>query len=149
MGGGLVTAPALGIVELGDVCARQRALSLDLFRELGAWVTADDGNVAGEERRRYSTACHRHAWHAQLWAERSPAIPSVDLDAAVGDASRSRLPDRPSAKAYRSLLDEMIADLERLTQRIDADLDPATRRVLTLVRHDLVELRDPTSTRRA
>jgi len=138
-----VSATPLGIVELGDVCAHQRALSLDLFRELGAWVTAADDNATGAARRWYSTACHRHAWHAQLWADRAPAIPPVDLDAAVADASRTRLPDAPDADAYRSLLGEMIADLDGLAHRADADLDPATRRVITRVRRDLADLHDP------
>jgi hypothetical protein len=36
----------------------------------------------------------------------------------------------------------MLADLDELTHRVDADIDPATDRVLTLVRRDLTELRD-------
>ena len=131
-----MSANPLGIVELGDVCARMRAQSLDLFRELGAWVT-----TAGVEHQRwFATACHRHAWHAELWAHRSPAIPPVDLDAAVADASRTRLPDDPDATAYRSLLDSMLAELDELSPRVDDDLDPGTRRVLTLVRRDLADL---------
>lgn len=127
----------LGIVELGEVCARMRAESLDLFRELGAWVTVADI----EHQRWFATACHRHAWHADLWARRSPAIPPVDVDAAVADASRTRLPEAPDASAYRAVLDSMLADLDVLSRRIDADIDPATGRVLTLVRSDLTELR--------
>ena len=134
-----MTSDPLGIIELGDVCARQRAFSLDLFRELGAWVTAADR----EHQRWFATACHRHAWHAELWAQRCPAIPPVDLGTAVNDASQARLPTEPDADAYRSMLDEMIADLDGLAHRADADLDPATRRVTTLVRRDLAELRDP------
>lgn len=138
VGGGLVSSSPLGIIELGDVCGRQRALSLDLFRELGAWVTAADI----EHQRRYATACHRHAWHAELWAERSPLIPPADLDAATSAASRTRLPEHPDDAAYRSVLDAVLVDLDRLARRADADLDPATHRVITLVRHDLVELHD-------
>lgn len=138
VGGHIVSTDPLGIVELGDVCARMRALSLDLFGELGGWVT-----TAGVEHQRwYATACHRHAWHADLWAERSPMIPPVDLDAAVPGARRPRLPEAPDSTAYRSLLTEALADLEGLLRRIDTDLDPATHRVLTLVRRDLTELRD-------
>ena len=133
-----MSATSLGIIELGDVCARQRALSLDLFRELGDWVTAAEV----EHQRWYATACHRHAWHAELWAGRSPAIPPVDLDAATAAASRTRLPDVPDAAAYRSVLESTVADLDGIELRADADLDPATRRVITLVRRDLVELHD-------
>jgi hypothetical protein len=128
-----------GIVELADVCARQRAVSLDLFTELGAWVAADT-DVTGEQRRWFSTACHRHAWHAELWARRSPAIPPVDLDAATDAARHRRLPDTPDADTYRGLIDTMLADLDRLAGRIDPDLDPATHRVIMLVRHDLTDL---------
>jgi hypothetical protein len=135
VGGQVVSAEPLGIIELGDVCARMRAQSLDLFRELGTWVRVADP----EHQRWYATACHRHAWHADLWAQRSPTIPPVDLDAAVTGALRTRLPD---ATAYRSLLAVLLADLDELTLRVDADLDPATHRVLTLVRRDLAELYD-------
>ena len=131
-----MSATPLGIVELGEVCARMRAQDLDLFRELGTWVTA-----AGVEHQRwFATACHQHAWHAELWGQRSPSIPPVDLDAAVAVASRTRLPDEPDAAAYRSLLDSMLAELDDLSQRVDVDLDPGTHRVLTLVRRDLVDL---------
>lgn len=129
----------LGIVELGDVCARQRALSLDLFRELGAWVA--DADV--EHQRWYATACHRHAWHAELWAQRSPTIPPVDLEAAVTDASRTRLPSEPDPVAYRSVIDRLLDELDRLSGRADPVLDPGTHRVLTLVRRDVSDLRNP------
>jgi hypothetical protein len=138
VGGQVVSVEPLGIIELGDVCARMRAQSLDLFRELGTWVRVADP----EHQRWYATACHRHAWHADLWAQRSPTIPPVDLDAAVTGALRTRLPDAPDATAYRSLLAVLLADLDELTLRVDADLDPATHRVLTLVRRDLAELYD-------
>ena len=138
VGGQVVSVEPLGIIELGDVCARMRAQSLDLFRDLGTWVRVADH----EHQRWYATACHRHAWHAELWAQRSPTIPPVDLDAAVANARRSRLPDAPDPPAYRSLLATMLADLDDLGGRVDADLDPATDRVLTLVRRDLTELRD-------
>lgn len=138
VGGQVVTTEPLGIIELGDVCARMRALSLDLFRELGVWVRVADP----EHQRWYATACHRHAWHADLWARRSPAIPPVDLDVAVADARQTRLPEAPDAPAYRSLLTAVLADLDELARRVDPDIDPATQRVLTLVRRDLTELRD-------
>ena len=127
----------LGIVELAAVCAGMRASSLDLFEELGGWVT-----TAGVEHQRwYAVACHRHAWHADLWAARFPTIPPVDLDVAVADARRSRLPRQPDAEVYRSVLAEMLADLDTLSHRIDPATDPATHRVTSLVGRDLVELR--------
>ena len=138
VGGGVVSTGPVGIVELGDVCARMLAVSLDLFGELGAWVATADV----EHQRWYAAACHRHAWHADLWAARAPTIPPVDLDAAVAGARRKRLPERPDATAYRSLLTELLADLDALSQRIDPAIDPGTDRVSTLVARDLVELRD-------
>lgn len=133
-----MTTGPLGIVELAGVCARMRALSLDLFGELGAWVTRADV----EHQRWYATACHRHAWHADLWAQRSPAIPPVDLEALVAGGRRARLPARPDATAYRSLLTEALGDLDELSHRIDPAIDPGTQRVSTLVSRDLTDLRN-------
>jgi hypothetical protein len=132
------TTAHLGIIELAHICARMRAVNLDLFGELGAWVRATD---AGPLQRRYATACHRHAWHAALWAERSPTIPALDHDTA-GDAGRSaRLPERPDDDAYRRCLDEMTTELDAIADRLDVDLDPSTGRVLMLVRNDVADLR--------
>jgi hypothetical protein len=126
----------LGIVELGEVCAAMAAASLDLFGELGVWVTSAP---PGPRQRWYATACHRHAWHAELWQARSPAVPAVDHDAAVSAARRTRLPTAPDEARYRAELEGLVAVLGAIDERVDPDLDPATTRVITLVRNDLAE----------
>jgi len=131
---------SVGIVELGDACAAVRARSLDLFEVTGAWVfDTTDATL----QRWFAEASHRHAWHAGLWAERSPTIPSIDADV-LAEARRG--PTDPvdvdgRADAYRRWLDELLEQLADLERRIVAELDPATMRVITLTRADLVQLR--------
>lgn len=129
-----MTAAPLGIVELGEVCARLRARSLDAFERCGEWVTS---TPPGELQQLLAEACHRHAWHAELWAARAPAIPPVDLEALTAAARRPPA----GVEAYRALLDELAAELDALTSRVDPALDPSTTRTITLVRTDLTALR--------
>lgn len=130
----------VGIIELGDICAALRARSLDLFEVTGEWAidTADP-----PLQRRFAEASHLHAWHADLWAARSPAIPPVDADLLV-DAHREPAPlvgaeDR--ADRHRTWLDVLLMRLDDLEGRIDPVLDPSTRRTIALTRADLVALR--------
>ena len=135
-----MSAAGVGIVELGDVCAALRARSLDLFEVTGAWVF-DTTDAA--RQRWFAEASHRHAWHAELWAGRSPLIPVIDADALV-DRHRRR-PDAVDvahrADSYRGWLDELLEHLDEVERRIVAELDPATMRAITLTRADLVDLR--------
>ncbi len=132
----------LGIVELAEICARMRAVNLDLFEELGAWVTATDG---GAPQRHFATACHRHAWHAELWERRTPSIPGLqqesNADPSAAGNRAGQLGATPDAAAYSARLDDLLGELAELAARIDADLDPSTARVITLIRNDLAELR--------
>lgn len=138
----------LGIVELAARCASMAELHLEWFRRLGGWVvdTAD-----GRRQRLFAEACHRHAWHAELWAARAPA-----LDGVVAAPDRPPAPSPPSdqrdhqrddrgtaegrAAAYAAALERMLAELGQLTDRVDPRLDPATVRTAALVRTDLVDL---------
>lgn len=128
----------IGILELLDVCARERARSMSLFERLGGWV-ASTGHPALQ--RLFATAAHRHAWHAGLWAGRSPTVPVVaviDDVAAVADAHD----DADRWAAYVTSLGQLIADLDGLRGRVDPDLDPGTARVIGLVLRDARELAD-------
>jgi hypothetical protein len=141
----VVTQSAIGIVELGDACARLRARNLDLFEMTGGWVAT---TPPGVEQRHFATAAHRHAWHAELWARRCPAIPPVDLDALTA-RHRVSLPEvEPGRRlaAYRARLDTMSTDLDSFASAIDSELDPSTVRVIDLVRSDLAELASPLRT---
>jgi len=125
----------LGIIELGDMCARQRAISLDLFEQLGALVTADLTS-AGADQQNYASRCHRHAWHAELWAQRAPTIPSVQFEEAVA-AHRGALSAVIDAAGYQIVVDQLRLELQALSTRFDPLLDPPTARVISLVLADL------------
>ena len=123
----------IGIVELVAVCERFAARNRLLFERLGGWV-ADEADPALQ--RWFAVATHRHAWHAELWDGRRPAIP-VDAPA----PERSTEGDAGDRLAwYRSELATMRSDLTELAGRVDAVLDPGTRRVIDLVLADLDEL---------
>ena len=127
----------LGIVELSDVCAAMRAHSLELFVQLGAWVTTTS---PGELQRLFAEACHRHAWHAELWELRAPTIPGEH-------AASTPLPDRSGVEGdevrrdrYREELSALEDQLRGLRARIDPALDPSTTRTIDLVGRDVVEI---------
>jgi hypothetical protein len=128
-----VSAGTVGIVELVEVCAAEHARSMSLFERVGGWVaTTDDAAL----QRLFATAAHRHAWHAELWAGRAPAIPvaAVAADvAAIADATG----DVDRWTAYVTALGSLDADLAALAHRVDPDLDPGTARVVSLVASDV------------
>ncbi len=126
-----------GIVELGEICARMRATGLDLFEALGRWVVdTDDPSL----QQLFAEAGHRHAWHADLWQQRSPAIPPVEPDL-LTHAFRTAIPDDDDrAGTYRRHLDRLLDRLDDLDDRTDPVLDPATHRVIRLVAADLRDL---------
>ncbi|MDJ0768545.1 MAG: hypothetical protein QNJ12_07105 [Ilumatobacter sp.] len=128
----------LGIVELADVCERMRRRCLDLFETLGAWVTTTDDPAL---QRLFATAGHRHAWHADLWSSRRPAVADLGPgDEPTPTALAPATPPAARADAYRSALDDLRADLGDLAARADPDLDPSTHRVVDLVAADVDEL---------
>jgi hypothetical protein len=131
-----MTSPApLGIIELGEVCARQRAICLDLFEQVGALVTAQN-TTAGADQQNSAAACHRHAWHAELWASRAPTIPPVRFEEGVA-SHRGVFPRVTDAVGYRTVIDQVRRELSTLTTRFDPLLDPSTARVIALVLADL------------
>jgi hypothetical protein len=127
---------SVGIVELVAVCDQLAAADRRRFERLGRWVTEDDDLT---RRRFWATAAHRHAWHAELWDERSPAIrrdgAPVGSDGSADDGSA-----RPDAGAYRAELTATRSQLDALRARVDPELDPSTRRVVDLVDADLADL---------
>ena len=129
----------LGIIELGSVCARQRAINLDLFEQLGALVTAG-GISRGDEQQLAATACHRHAWHAELWAQRAPSIPPVQFGGAFDrtvDRYRGSLAVVAKSSDYRAAAGVLRGELTELLGRVDPLLDPSTTRTINLVLGDL------------
>ena len=128
----------VGVLELSRVCASMRERSLELFTQLGRWVPSAS---PGELQRLFAESCHRHAWHAELWEARSPAIaenqpastPSSRTEPVDGDDDTRR--DR-----YRADLSALEHDLRLLHARIDPVLDPSTARTIDLVGRDVVEI---------
>lgn len=132
--------PFVGIVELAGLCTTMRARNLRLFELLGGWVTT---TPPGDRQRLFAEACHRHAWHAELWAQRTPRIPPVDPGAATIPARTDGSdvePDRRSQR-YAELLTALIEDVDQLADRTDATLDPSTMHTIRLVATDLTDLR--------
>lgn len=126
-------APQLGIVELHAVCTDLQRRNQHLFETLGRWVATTEPPAVQQLA---AEAGHRHAWHAQLWAERMPTIPADDPNvsppAALDDADR--------LASYRTALGDLLAAVEALTGRIEPQLDPSTARVIDLVTADLMAL---------
>lgn len=125
------------IDELIGVCEERAAADLGWFVVLGERVRNEPDPRL---QQLFATAAHRHAWHAELWAGRRPAIPH--------DASPT--PPRPAppevggdvVAAYREHLVAQRAFLAELRTETDPDLDPSTHRVLDLVDADLADLQD-------
>jgi hypothetical protein len=126
---------SIGIIGLVEVCASMSVRNRRLFERLGAWV-ADEPDAALQ--RRFAVASHRHAWHAELWEARRPAIP---VDATLMEHPVAADPaDRVAW--YQAELTTMRNDLGELAGRIDPVLDPSTHRVIGLVLADLADLAD-------
>lgn len=130
----------LGIIELGQICNALRARNTELFAQLGGWVvdTPDP-----ELQRLFAEACHRHAWHAELWAQRTPAIapvaPSPDEPSTAQPPEAVAPADR--AAVYADAIDQLESTATATSDRFDALLDPGTARTIELVLADLRAVR--------
>ena len=129
----------LGIIELADICARIRTRNLELFEQLGGWIT---DTADPELQRLFTEAAHRHAWHADLWAQRTPVITAVAVDASVVTRTAAAIEPADRARAYADALDDLTIELGALLTRVDVLLDPSTARTIELVQNDLTHLRD-------
>lgn len=145
--GSLVTRPpgTIAIIELSAVCEAWRRRCERAFEVAGRWATSLS---APADQRFFAEASHRHAWHAQLWAARTPSIPRGDRFGApdgAADDSADRVLDAgadDARSAYHAHVTAMLDDLDALAGAVDPDLDPPTLRTVTLVRADVVDLRD-------
>ena len=128
----------LGIIELGSICADMRARNIDLFEQLGHWVVdTHDPSL----QRLFGEASHLHAWHAELWAQRAPVIPPVELDTSVAAPPTALVDPGDRAEIYGAALDQLLSELGQLRDPIDELLDPSTIRTISLVTADLAALR--------
>ena len=130
----------LGIIELGQICNALRARNTELFAQLGGWLV-DTPDL--ELQRLFAEACHRHAWHAQLWAQRTPAIPPVETS--PDEPSTAQPPEvvAPADRAtvYADAIDQLESTATATRDRLDALLDPGTARTIELVLTDLHSVR--------
>jgi hypothetical protein len=123
----------LGIVELHSVATRLADQHDELFRTLGAWAPTTTDPAA---QQLFAEAGHRHAWHADLWRQRIPAIPVADI--ATSEVATLVDPDTGErAAAYADAVSLVEAMTRAIDGRIDPVLDPATRRVAELTLADL------------
>jgi len=127
----------LGIVELHAVATRLADQHDELFRTLGAWAPTTTDPAA---QQLFAEAGHRHAWHADLWRQRIPAIQIADI--ARSDVATLLDPDTGErAAAYADAVSQVEATTRAIDDRIDPVLDPATRRVAELTLADLDSIR--------
>jgi len=124
------------IVELVEVCDAWCAVDLGWFEVLGERVRHEPDPAL---QRLFATASQRHAWHAELWAQRRPAIPHDAVHPAPEPVLLTIAGD-DLVTAYRRYLTSQRKLLAELRAATDPDLDPATRRVVTLVDADLADL---------
>jgi hypothetical protein len=122
----------LPIVDLLATCEAMRARSRALFEAVGRWVAITDD---AHDQQLFAAAGHRHAWHARLWAERSPKIP-----AQAQPWPPLVAPATPDRVWYAGQLADILDALGVVEASIDPVLDPATARLGALVRVDLEEL---------
>ena len=68
---------SFSIEETGRRAGHYRWAEVKLFETLGGWIaTVPEPDV----KMRLGTHCHKHAWHADLWRERLPALRGTDPD---------------------------------------------------------------------
>jgi hypothetical protein len=133
---------------LAELIGRQRALDLLLFELTGRWATDTDDPALAPF---WAARSRDHAWHAELWADRFPALPGFDLEAATTAAERSlddavALRDARTSQdrlaRYGAVVTRLIDEIHAVEQTLDPRLDAPTARILALVLHDLREVRE-------
>jgi len=125
------------ITDLVSICDDRYAVNLGWFEALGSWV-ADEPDP--RRQRWFAVANHRHAWHADLWAKRRPAVPHDAEHRLPSPVAVTATADR--AEAYATFLDEELARIAAIRTASDAELDPATHRLINLLEADLADLRN-------
>ena len=131
------------IDDLGRRARRWIAVEELLFETLGRWAGELPEPAA---KRVLATWCHRHAWHAELWRARLPAVEGFDGDdddveawiaplrAALQDVQTS---EEAIAALRESVLPALDAAVTEHRDAVDPVLDGPTARVLDLVAADL------------
>lgn len=125
-----------------------RWIELRLFETLGAWT----GTVPEPEVKVLLGAhCSHHAWHAELWSQRLPAVPGADAEHLTRPANEGMVrfvaaltEPTPTLErlvgAYRVLVPRLIAGYSAHRRAVSALVDAPTVRTLGFMLHD--EIRD-------
>jgi hypothetical protein len=131
------------LADLGRRARRWIAVEELLFETLGGWARRLSDPAV---QRVFGTWCHRHAWHAELWRSRLPAIDAAgggddDVDAWIAPL-RSAMngvttADEAIAVLCHSVLPALKEAVAEHRDAIDALLDGPTARILDLVDADL------------
>ena len=133
----------LAIEDVAEYSATSAKIHQHWFEVTGGWATDERAETEPQAQQRFAVATHRHAWHAELWERRRPAIP-VDVAPVSVPAGATLGRDTPvehRLEAYCAALDVVLAADAALRSRCDERLDPSTLRVIELVTADLVRLR--------
>lgn len=131
---------AARIADLAERAAAYRSVELTLFGALGSWAT-EGGELSGF----LATRCHRHAWHAELWAGRFPLIPGRSLPdpdphPGLRDALAQLTGDTARLVAvYRAVIPRLAVSYQAYGARLDELTDGPTVRVVELCRRDVVD----------
>jgi hypothetical protein len=129
--------------DLGRRARRWIAIEELLFETLGRWARQLAHPAV---QRLVGTWCHRHAWHAELWRSRLPAIDAAsgdddDVDAWIAPL-RSAMngvttADEAIAVLGHSVLPALSEAVAEHRGAIDPLLDGPTARILDIVAADL------------
>lgn len=138
------TASVSGTATIDEVARDARrwaALETMLFDRLGALARSAETPLAA--RTPLATWCHRHAWHAELWAARVPVIPqrpaASDGEGLEFVATTRRLIEADPSALVTTVLPAIVDEhLPAHRRRVDRRLDGPTARILDLVTADYV-----------
>lgn len=131
------------LADLGRRARRWIAVEELLFDTLGGWARRLSDPAA---QRVFGTWCHRHAWHAELWRSRLPAIDVAggdddDVDGWIAPLRNAMQEVTTPVEALAVLRHSVVPALEEAVtehrRAIDSSLDAPTARILDLVGADL------------
>jgi hypothetical protein len=132
------------LADLAEFVARQRAHAVLIAETAGAFVVESTEPAA---KRWWASVASRHGWQAELWADRYPAVPGLDLDRAtaaarpalqaVADSLTGGASDDERTARYQAAVDRLRTDLSAVRRSLDDRLDAPTARVIDLVLADL------------
>lgn len=136
-------AGSTSIHDLADRIGVYRALDLLLWESVGGWIT----EVSASFRPVVAATSQHHGWHAELWEQRFPVVPGLDVHEATRRAASLLEPvrravagtddDAGRAAWLADVLRQLLDVTEAHRARVDPLVDAPTARVLDLVVDDL------------